>query len=98
MTVLRTETNCAQIVTGYIVDVLRGGRWWSFLYASGVNFINLLICLVGSNLFAKTTVFVFVTTTVCIASSFISFFVEPAMNVRMIGELREGNDFEISIL
>lgn len=63
--------------------LLPDGRWWSFLYASGVNAANLLICLVGAKLFAKTTVFIFFTTILCIASSFFSFFSVPATNVRV---------------
>ncbi|XP_065220055.1 solute carrier family 12 member 9 [Planococcus citri] len=71
--------------SGYLVGkgntLLPDGRWWSFLYASGVNATNLLICVIGAKLFAKTTVFIFVTTTLCIASSFFSFFSVRTMNV-----------------
>ena len=72
-------------LSGYLVGkggtLLPAGRWWSFLYASAINAANLLICLIGAKLFAKTTVFIFITTTLCIASSFFSFFSVPAMNV-----------------
>lgn len=45
--------------TGIIAKAFPAGEWWSFLYASGLNTFNMLVCLVGAALFAKTSVIIF---------------------------------------
>ncbi|XKL60122.1 hypothetical protein PGB90_001138 [Kerria lacca] len=71
--------------SGYLIGkgnkLLSAGHWWSFLYASILNFINFLICLIGAELFAKTTVFVFISVSVCILSSFLSFLKMSPMEI-----------------
>lgn len=46
---------------GSISNSLSSGPWFSFLYGSGLNIFNMLICLVGATLFAKTSVIIFFT-------------------------------------
>ncbi|XP_049805969.1 solute carrier family 12 member 9 [Schistocerca nitens] len=60
--------------SGYLVhDVLPDGRWWRFLYCSGLNVLNLLVCLVGASMFAKTSVLVFGIVCICLISVIVSF-------------------------
>ena len=58
--------------SGGIVAFLPSSYWWSILYGSGLNFLNMIICLVGAGLFAKTSVIVFVVVMVCTCSVIIS--------------------------
>ncbi|KAK7590598.1 hypothetical protein V9T40_002211 [Parthenolecanium corni] len=71
--------------SGYLVgkgnSLIPSGPTWSFVYASGLNLLNFLICLVGAELFAKTTVFIFIIVTVSILSSFYSFLFMGHMEV-----------------
>lgn len=57
--------------TTYLYD----GTWWRFLYSSLINTSMLLVCLVGAALFAKTSVLILGTVTVCLFATFISFLV-----------------------
>jgi len=49
-------------------------RWYRFLYCSGVNFLNLVVCLLGASLFAKTSAAILATVLVSLMSIFISYF------------------------
>uniref|UniRef100_A0A1Y1KDM3 Solute carrier family 12 member 9 n=1 Tax=Photinus pyralis TaxID=7054 RepID=A0A1Y1KDM3_PHOPY len=62
---------------GWVPD----GLWFRFLYSSILNCLNLIICLIGAGMFAKTTVFILATVIVCTIISFISFFVQAPMQV-----------------
>ncbi|XP_017853960.1 solute carrier family 12 member 9 isoform X4 [Drosophila busckii] len=53
--------------------VLRDGKWWRFLISSVINTCMLLVCLVGAALFAKTSVLILGTVTVCLFATYISF-------------------------
>lgn len=73
---------------GYISgneEILPSGGWWPFIYASTLNLINLLICLLGANMFAKTSVFVWTLVTAGILSSFYSFIVHSPMQIPIHG-------------
>ena len=65
---------------GYLVaegmSVLPDGRWWRFIYCSGLNVLNLLVCLIGAGMFAKTSVVILATVCVSVASTIISFCVK----------------------
>lgn len=62
--------------TGYLAQVLLDGRWYNFLYGSGVNVFNLLVCLIGATMFAKLTVGIFAIVLICTGSVILSFFVK----------------------
>ncbi|KAK3858599.1 hypothetical protein Pcinc_035222 [Petrolisthes cinctipes] len=62
--------------SGYLAHFLPDGRWYNFLYGSGVNIFNLLLCLIGASMFAKFTVGIFAVVLVCTASVILSFFVK----------------------
>ncbi|XP_050440936.1 solute carrier family 12 member 9 [Adelges cooleyi] len=70
--------------SGYLMqNILNDGRWWRFIYASSLNFFNLLICLIGASLFAKTTVTIFAVVVMCLLSAFISFFLKPPLQIEV---------------
>lgn len=52
---------------------LQDGEWWRFLYCSILNFLNLIVCLIGSSMFAKTNVSILGIVCVSLLSSIISF-------------------------
>ncbi|XP_071529444.1 solute carrier family 12 member 9 [Panulirus ornatus] len=62
--------------SGKIAHFLREGRWYSFAYGSAVNFINLLVCLIGAGMFAKLTVAIFAIVLFCTGSVILSFPIE----------------------
>lgn len=63
--------------------VIPDGRWWRFLYCTIVNMLMLIVCLVGAAMFAKTSVLILAIVVVSLFSTFISFLVQPAMEVVM---------------
>lgn len=65
---------------GYFTKFLEDGAWWRFLYSSIINTSLLLVCLVGAALFAKTSVLILGTVTVCLFATFISFLVAGENN------------------
>lgn len=61
--------------SGSISSLLPSSYWWSILYGSTLNFMNMIICLVGATLFAKTSVtifFVVILITISVIVSFVS--------------------------
>ncbi|CAH0764721.1 unnamed protein product [Diatraea saccharalis] len=63
---------------GYLVGESAGipnGWWYRFLYRSILNAVGLGVSLAGASLFARTSLAIWVTILVCLASAFISFFV-----------------------
>lgn len=60
---------------GSVVSALPSSYWWSILYSSAINLLNMVICLIGASLFAKTSILIFVVVMVCIGSVFISLLV-----------------------
>lgn len=60
------------------------GHWYRFMYCSVLNVLNLLICLVGAGLFAKTTVFVLAMVVLCLGVTFSSYFIQNQLEVRLM--------------
>lgn len=58
------------------------GRWWQFLYCSILNTLNLLVCLIGAGMFAKTSVLILAIVFSCLGIVFFSFFYEGPLEVR----------------
>jgi len=59
---------------------LPDGDWWRFLTSSMINTLQLLVCLVGAALFAKTSVIILATVTVCLFATYFSFLFVGATN------------------
>lgn len=55
-------------------DILPSGFWWNFAYATGFNFLNLLICLIGSKWFGRTTVLILAIVVSCMLVTMGCFF------------------------
>ncbi|QQP51146.1 solute carrier family 12 member 9 [Caligus rogercresseyi] len=53
---------------------LARGPWIEFLYNSSINLLSLLICLVGTRFFGKTSVLIFFMVMCCILITSVSFF------------------------
>ncbi|XP_038219226.1 solute carrier family 12 member 9 isoform X2 [Zerene cesonia] len=68
---------------GYLVGDSPGlpdGHWYRFLYRSVLNTVGLSVSLAGASLFARTSLAIWVTMVVCLASAFLSFFITaPAL-------------------
>ncbi|XP_017052938.1 solute carrier family 12 member 9 [Drosophila ficusphila] len=60
---------------------LPDGKWWRFLTSSLINTLQLLVCLVGAALFAKTSVLILGTVTVCLLATYISFLAMGATTI-----------------
>ena len=70
--------------SGYLAGksgLIPGGRWWSFLYCSVLNTANLLVCLIGAAMFAKTSVAILAVVCVCLTSVFISFLAQGYIEI-----------------
>ncbi|XP_050545917.1 solute carrier family 12 member 9 [Daktulosphaira vitifoliae] len=72
---------------GYLMPkdsyILNDGHWWRFTYATSLNFFNLLICLIGASLFAKTTLTIFAIVVICLLSAILSFFFKPPLQIEV---------------
>lgn len=67
---------------GYLLQgIIPDGVWWKFLYCSGLNTLNLLVCLIGAGMFAKTTVFILAIVCGCLGITVFSFFYQGFMMV-----------------
>ncbi|KAI5640012.1 amino acid permease domain-containing protein [Phthorimaea operculella] len=69
---------------GYLVHPGSGlpdGWWYRFLYRSVLNALGLAVSLAGAKLFARTSLAIWATMTVCLGSAFISFFVTKPQEV-----------------
>lgn len=75
--------------SGYLVGedspgLIPDGHWYRFLYCSVLNALNLLVCLIGAGMFAKTTVFVLAMVVMCLSVAFTSYFVQGPLQVILI--------------
>lgn len=59
--------------SGGIASFLPSGYWYSILYGSSLNLLNLIICLVGATMFAKTSLFIFLIVMISTVTVLISF-------------------------
>uniref|UniRef100_H2Y8I6 Solute carrier family 12 member 9 n=1 Tax=Ciona savignyi TaxID=51511 RepID=H2Y8I6_CIOSA len=64
-----------------VPNIFEHGKWWSYLYGSIILLVCLIVCVVGADIYAKTTFLIFVVVMVCIASIFISFLAKPSFNL-----------------
>ncbi|XP_014206064.1 solute carrier family 12 member 9 isoform X2 [Copidosoma floridanum] len=70
--------------SGYLVGeagLIPGSRWWQFFYCTLLNTTNLIVCLIGATMFAKTSVTILAVVFICLGSVFISFFVQGELQV-----------------
>nr|CAD7431424.1 unnamed protein product [Timema monikensis] len=71
-----------QFKKGYLVTgALPDGQWWRFLYCSLLNFLSLLVCLIGATMFAKTSVVILASVCICLLSAIISFLIEDPKEI-----------------
>lgn len=56
-------------------NIFHPGEWYHFLYASVVLLFCLLVCLIGSGMFAKTSFVIFLAVMVAVSSSIVSFLI-----------------------
>lgn len=71
--------------SGYLVSkagLIPDSRWWRFFYCTLLNTANLLVCLIGAAMFAKTSVAILAIVCVCLGSVFLSFLTQESMVVR----------------
>lgn len=59
---------------GTMAQVLPGGFWWNFAYASLCNALNLCVCLVGAKWFGRTSALILAMVVVCTLVTVASFF------------------------
>jgi len=52
------------------------GKWWDILYSSGFNLLNLLLCIVGADLFGKTSLIILTLVVLCCSGVVSSFFLD----------------------
>lgn len=71
--------------SGYLVGegnaILPDGDWWRFAYCSILNVVNLLVCLIGAGMFAKTSVSILAVVTICLIAVIVSFCTTASMKV-----------------
>ncbi|KRY55351.1 Solute carrier family 12 member 9, partial [Trichinella britovi] len=61
---------------GYTVDnALPSGHWWAFVYGFGISIVLLIICLVGAQMFARTSVLVLIIVSISYCSFLLSLMV-----------------------
>ncbi|XP_022905550.1 solute carrier family 12 member 9 isoform X2 [Onthophagus taurus] len=84
--------------SGYLIKgLINDGRWWQFLYCSGLNTLNLVVCLIGASMFAKTTVFILSIVCTCLGFTIFSFLYQGPMEVSLpdsntiVGNITMGN-------
>ena len=64
---------------GAFMTVLPEGRWWNILYCTGFSLTNLLLCILGAELFGKFSLAILGVVTVCCGGVFASFFLDSTV-------------------
>ncbi|KAF7491715.1 hypothetical protein SSS_10243 [Sarcoptes scabiei] len=72
--------------SGGIASILPSNYWWSILYGSILNLMNVVICLIGASLFAKTSVLIFFILLACISSVVISMMIRGKIDIPVPSE------------
>lgn len=71
--------------SGYLIGegaaLIPDSHWYRFLYCTALNTLNLLVCLIGAGMFAKTSVVILATVIFCLGTTVISFFIEKFKQV-----------------
>ncbi|RWS13256.1 solute carrier family 12 member 9-like protein [Dinothrombium tinctorium] len=67
--------------SGSIAKLLPHGKWWSFLYGSAFNAFNAFVCLIGASMFAKTSIFIFITVMLSAISVIVSLIGQKAQDI-----------------
>ncbi|KAL1123332.1 hypothetical protein AAG570_002417 [Ranatra chinensis] len=55
--------------------------WWRFLYRTIFNSLNLVVCVIGSSMFAKTSAVILAIVCICLTSAIVSFFCVGPLDV-----------------
>jgi len=71
--------------TSNLSNGLPEGRWWKFLYGSGINFVTLLVALIGANVFSVAVTFIFIVMFVVYATVVISLLARGPMDIDLPG-------------
>lgn len=53
----------------------------SFRYASLINVVNIVVCLIGASAFAKASAVILAVVIICLSSVIVSFLAQPAFEV-----------------
>jgi len=74
---------------GAFAQVLPVGKWWEILYSSCFNIFNMLLCLVGAELFGKASFLVLAIVTICSAGVGTSFFLDDSYSANFTESYNE---------
>lgn len=61
--------------------LLPDSTWYRFLYCTALNTLNLIVCLIGASMFAKTSVVILATVVFCLGTTIISFLTQKHLDV-----------------
>lgn len=82
--------------SGSISKYFPSGKWWHFLYGSVLNFFNLLVCLIGASMFARTSIIIFFVVMISATSAFVSFLAQTPLSVSLPEENKYIRQYNIT--
>ncbi|XP_023212591.1 solute carrier family 12 member 9-like [Centruroides sculpturatus] len=82
--------------SGSITSYFPSEFWWRFLYGSFLNFFNLIVCLIGASMFARTSLIIFFVVIASAASVFVSFMAQKPFSVALPEENTYIRQYNIS--
>ena len=82
---------------GAFMTVLPEGRWWNILYCTGFSLTNLLLCILGAELFGKFSLAILGVVTVCCGGVFASFFLDSTVERQFNVSSSTGNGSSIVV-